>query len=249
MSHQHINTGCPFCALSAGAKSLLGLVLEYVAADQQVPSQARLAELMGVQRRTIERWVRQLRESGLVETLPRHVGIDLPIGFDREGADLPTQSDREIGRLPIGMSREIDLPTQNDREQHGALSGQTRLPIGFDREIAHGGGDHVSRIDSTPKHPTRSPRTAVLVSTDTGRYLVTEGFSVTKAVQFEKLPLDQVRADYQRRREMGQKHGAIVRAWENVPPAASIVAATHNGPFTSATVAAFRAEMGYTDGD
>lgn len=49
--------------------------------------------------------------------------------------------------------------------------------------------------------------------------MVAEGFSLSKAHQHQNLPLAPAQADYQRRRQLGQGHGAIALAWEVAPPA------------------------------
>lgn len=54
--------------------------------------------------------------------------------------------------------------------------------------------------------------------------MVAEGFSLTKAHQHQHLPLKAAQADYQRRRQLGQRHGAIATAWEVAPPAGDLAA-------------------------
>jgi len=79
--------------------------------------------------------------------------------------------------------------------------------------------DHDSGIDPPPTTPARRKISPAEITGETGRWMVLEGFSLVKAFEHQNLPLKPAQADYQRRRQLGQRHGAIADAWAVVPPA------------------------------
>lgn len=71
--------------------------------------------------------------------------------------------------------------------------------------------------------------------------MVAEGFSRKAAHRHRTLDLVVAQADYRRRRDLGQGHGAIVEAWDLAPPLAP-AADPQRAPLISSADAARRAQ-------
>jgi Mn-dependent DtxR family transcriptional regulator len=204
-----------FGRVSEGAGQLLQLILDYITADRCVPSQSQLAELLNVQKRTIERWVRELRQADLLHSEERKRGsYSLQCHPDTIGRSIGRSADPTIGRHYIICrlcDRQIDR--QDDRRP---MRKTDESADRICRSSAHGGGGDLSSLEerSTTPQPPKRPE----VLTETGRFLVREGFSRASAARFQHLALDLVRADVARRRASGAGCGAIVLAWEVEPP-------------------------------
>lgn len=222
-----------------GALELLQVILDHVAHEQPVPTHVELAERLNVTQRTIERWIRQLREANMLHVAGRKRPHYMPrIGKDRErsvkgsGKGALTDLSRSFPDLyrscPFCGSGRHETPLTDSNRSHG------------------GGGESLSRDDSTTTRRGPPPE----VYTETGRFLVEKGFSRRRAAQFQHIPLDVAEADIRRRRDMGQGNGAIVLAWDVSPPSAtSVTAARSAGPIDVQRLKAEYGDLFATDSD
>lgn len=76
-----------------------------------------------------------------------------------------------------------------------------------------------------------------------------EGFSLPASVELQHLDLAACKADYRRRRDMAQEHGAIVNAWRVEPPAPAPAAGAgiYAGPYDAGEIKRIRGMLGYED--
>lgn len=232
--------------LTHSARILAGAILIHQKNGRQ-PKQVQLAADLGVDIRSISRWIAELKQAKILTTprckrrnvyrfrKPRNARIhDQPIA-DRLIVD---QSD--VDQLIV------DQPVYHPDGHNmapGSRKGQ-RKPPGDTQALHGGGGAHDLSTDRDPPTPppARSARriTPQDITTDTGRWMVKEAFSLAKAFQFQHLPLRACQLDYERRRGLGQGHGAIAQAWEVEPPSSSPIdladtsSSTNDAPYVPA---------------
>jgi hypothetical protein len=188
------------------ALELLQVILDYVAADRPVPPQSELATQLGVTKRTIERWIQQLRVASLLRVSGRNQPRYRPIGYDRLGSVT-------IGNVS-GSNRSLPIVTDPNRSCPFCSSPRPKPPL-TDPNRSLVVVDHDPNLESTTTNPTRAKTKAY---TETGRYLLKKGFNPTTALRWQHLPLSVVAADVERRWSEGARHGAIALTWEACPP-------------------------------
>ncbi len=214
--HTAIPDWAPLCTQLSFEARLLIITTLVLQRAKQPPTRRQLAYALRVDERSIYRWLEEIAAAGASST--RRLGRRQIIVFRQ-----PT-TDRRI------TDRTISDPTISDPtirytldrvKPHSALdSHESAIP---DRTISDprggGGGIDSTQLDSPPT--TNPPRkiSPHEITTPTGRWMVAEGFSLAKAHQHQSLPLAPAQADYQRRRQLGQQHGAIAQAWSVSPPA------------------------------
>lgn len=247
--------------ISIGARHMAHLLI-LLGKGGDYPTQTELASVMGVERRSIARWADELRDAGHLSTrkhgrrtllqLHRSTGIcDLRITYRGRICD-PQISDHDHGlrdhRSRDHISRNRVRPPKTLLEAVEGLLGDE--PICDPLHGGGGGDDSQVRDSPTPTAAdlkTCKPSIADL-RTETGRWMVKEGFSLTAAIELQGLDLASAQADYGRRRQMGQQHGAIVIAWRVEAPAGAGQVASA-GPWSAEEFAAFRSAMGYAEED
>jgi DNA-binding transcriptional ArsR family regulator len=186
------------------------------------PSKDEIAESLGVTPRTIQRWLAELRDAGMLsyqlvgkrrmyvfhDQAIRDSPITDPHGIsDRMTITDPAVSDRAIIHEPARAVSIHGTPTSiNVRSDEIRIS-----------DPSGSGGSSESPTDS--ELPTTEPRTSTKVlpesiETETGRWLVKIGFNIASAYRFQGLPLKVAQADVARRRDLGQGNGAIINAWK-----------------------------------
>ena len=212
--HTSIPDWVPFCrAISPEARNLIAATL-VLQRQRDQPTRGDLAHALGVDERTIYRWLSEIQSAGAM-TIHR-LGRRRDISFHRPIPDhMITDhmiTDHVISDRPI-------------RYTHDRVSGdsaleslETAIPDRTISDRAVGGGGSCLEIDSPTNHQRRAKISPHEISTDTGRWLVAEGFSRRRAHQFQDLPLAAAQADYQRLRQLGKRHGGIVETWEISPP-------------------------------
>ncbi len=197
-----------------GASELLSIILEYLTADRAVPPQRELARILGVQPRTIERWVKELREKNYVHSRQGKKGLNFrSCHVDTIGSWIGSSEPNYRSKLPIVSFRHDRKLDRSRTPQTPETSDPTSDPR------AMGGGilsNHADSVETpTPPTPPRLPQTG------TGRWLVGMGFWPSVAAELEAgplagIPYETVRADYERLCDMGKRHGAIVQHWRAV---------------------------------
>lgn len=199
-----------------------------------LPPRPELAKRCGVDPRTIARWLDELREKGAITT--RLVGRRLCFRFNttHDTWDHDPMSHDPMSHDPMchgsGESNHRDLPHQESKKATNHDTWDHDSPVG-------GGGGSDSQDKDPP--PTTNARetvkkiTAADITTTTGRWMVKEGFNIRTAHRLQHLPLNPCIDDFERRWNLGQRHGAIALAWEVEPPAAAAPApAPSVGPWT-----------------
>lgn len=177
------------------------------------PTRLQLAELLGVDQRTIYRWLAELDDAGAID---RRRGSIL---FRSPQPDR-TITDRMITDRTI-TDHAIRFTRSSESKRMPAARHKTPQPDRTISDPSHGGGGG-SMFGDSESPPTTEPRRRIVpadITGATGRWMVAEGFSLAKAHQHQSLALGPAQADYQRRRQLGQRHGAIALAWEVSPPA------------------------------
>ncbi len=221
-----------------------------------LPTRDDLAEAMGVEVRTIDRWLADLRSFGMLRT--NQAGRrNFFILTDSDSTSTPDPCDQRSMRSAIHAISDpcdqgLDEKSEQFLEQQEGLNGQFS-----EKSIADppggGGGSCSNEIDPPPTTAPRRKISPREIIGDTGKWMVAEGFSLTKAHQHQHLPLKAAQADYQRRRQLGQRHGAIADAWEVSPPAGAPELAPLEpsaGPFSfSEQERAHYRAMGFKFGD
>lgn len=191
------------------------------------PTKDEIAEVLGVTPRTVQRWLAELGTAGVMSF--QLVGRRRMYVF-HEPCTIsdPAITDPAIrDRMRSGDRRITDRWYSQDRRSGSAIhGGSTRMngdssenPI-TDRSGGGGDHDHVgdSKLPQT-NAATGAKATPDAIQTETGRWLVRMGFNITSAARFQSIPLAIAQRDYERRRELGQRNGAIVQAWAVEHPA------------------------------
>lgn len=216
------------------------------------PTQDDIAEALEVERRTVQRWLAECRDAGILSY--RLIGrrrmyvFHEPLGSPDPTVDDPTvgdrmrSGDRTVGDRAIVHDSPIEAPSLRQHRQVKRLLRQN--PIS---DRAGGGGDHDSPGESN--QPTNPPlrSTKVLptqITTDTGRWMVKTGFNIVSAYRFQSIPLDVAQADYARRRDLGQQHGAIINAWRVELPQHDALHGDFGPQFGSDRIAALNSKYG-----
>lgn len=193
---------CPMCQLPSGARQLLALILEYVESDIPTPSHAQLALALGVERRTIQRWARQLRDSGLADSSQGRVGI-IPLV---ENTQHPIENVACSPQHPIEnvacdhdhIRSKMSHVAPNIRSKMSHVGSPDRIAtpseINIRSKMSHvrsvgGGGDHDLSSDPPPP-PTHQPKTAQPCETRLGRFLAANGIVAARLFDREELDAD-----------------------------------------------------------
>jgi hypothetical protein len=118
--------------------------------------------------------------------------------------------------------------------------------------LAHGGGGGIWLEDSDPpsteqRHTKTGKPSIADLRTETGRWMLRSGFSLTASIELQGLELQACQDDYRRRLDLGQQHGAIVNAWRVEPPAGGQLAGPSPGPWDAAEFQRVRRMLGYED--
>jgi hypothetical protein len=195
------------------------------------PTRAEIAEALSVDERTVQRWLAELRSAGILTE--RRVGrrnlcvfVDPSMGDTCDQVIVGSGDPRDqviVGSPDPTITHDTPDQHQFSNRQDAENSDKSEISIGDPRG---GGGGHDSQIESKPPTPTpRAARTKVRpeeITGDTGKWMVEQGFSLAMAHKHQDLPLAVAQADYHRRQQFGQRHGAIAQAWEVSPPAAPV---------------------------
>jgi hypothetical protein len=214
--HTAIPDWVPFChQLGPEARNLITATL-VLQKRGHPPTRLELAQALRVDRRSIYRWLEEIASAGAMSN--RRVGRRRLTVFHKPKGDRAI-TDRPITDRPI-TDRPITL-RDSDSSEHVRL-GSHETPIGDQAITDRAGGGGGSVLEDSDPPPATAPRRKISpheITGETGRWMVAEGFSLTKAHQHQSLPLAPAQADYQRRKQLGQGHGAIALAWEVAPPA------------------------------
>jgi hypothetical protein len=130
-------------------------------------------------------------------------------------------SDSTITDSDAGVQTSDSTITRIDRGvRNGEILARPDASNGHRRESHGGGGSHDS-LERDPPTTTPAPRRKIRpaeITTATGRWMVQKGFGLDRAYKCQHLPLADCQADFERRWELGQRHGAIGDAWLVAPP-------------------------------
>jgi len=221
--HTAIPDWAPLCTQLSVEARLLIIATTVLQKARQPPTRRQLAHALRVDERSIYRWLEEIAAAGALST--RRAGRRQLIVFRQPTTDQAitdrTISDQAITDRTIRYTRSSVEP-RTALERH-----KPAIPDQAISDPSGGGGDPCSiELDSPPT--TTAPRkiSPSEITTDTGRWMVAQGFSLTKAYQHQLLPLAPTQADFQRRRQLGQQHGAIALAWDVAPPAGESSAPT-----------------------
>lgn len=220
------------------------------------PTQAQLADLLGADRRSITRWGEELIAAGHAtmvragrrSLLQLHAAptCDSPVAYrtwdsgvrnSNHGLyDLRSLSPICRKRVRRRLALYDALERIEQRQQYGTH--------------AHGGGGgHDQGIDPPPPEPSGYTKTGKPtigdLRTATGRWMLAEGFSLAASVELQAIDLAAAKADYSRRRNLGQNFGAIVTAWRVEAPAAGSAGSAGSGPWDAAEIQRVRDMLGY----
>jgi DNA-binding transcriptional ArsR family regulator len=220
--HTAIPDWLPFRSDITAEARTLALAILVLSKGPLPPAIPEIAERMGVDERTVYRWLNELRSRGALTTelIGRRNFYRFHATPDR--GDQVTHGSGDRGDQVTHGSGDPCVrdtppnPNQFPTQQNAVNSDFSQNPI---TDRAGGGGGHVFRDSDSP--PTTAARRKISpheITAPAGRWMVAEGFSLTKAHQHQHLPLAPAQADYQRRRQLGQGHGAIALAWEVAPP-------------------------------
>jgi DNA-binding transcriptional ArsR family regulator len=220
--HTAIPDWVPFCVqIGTEARNLITATL-ILQKRGHPPTRRELAEALSVDERSIYRWLEEITNAGAMSK--RRAGRRRLNVFHRPKPDQAITDRLITDRLITDQA--IRFRDSDESEHACQQSHKSPIPDQAISDPSGGGGDHDS-IEVDPP-PTTAPRPKISpseITGDTGRWMVAEGFSLTKAHQHQGLPLAPAQADYQRRRQLGQGHGAIALAWEVAPPAGDLATA------------------------
>jgi len=185
------------------------------------PTKDEIADVLGVETRTISRWLRELREAGCLDyslvgkrrfyVFHEPPTINDPAINDRSDNDHMESPDHRIidrWRKRTGTSQ----PATHAQPDHmNADSGAVSIS---DPPSGSGGLESTESQELPTTSATRPPRVLPEhITTETGKWLMKVGFNIRYAYQFQAMSLPVAQADYHRRRELGQGNGAIIQAW------------------------------------
>lgn len=222
--HTAIPDWIPFRSDITAEARTLALAILVLSKGPLPPAIPEIAERMSVDERTVYRWLNELRGRGVLTT--ELIGRRNFYRFHESTPDrldhLTHGSGDRGDQVTHGSGdpcvRDDPLnPNQFSGQQEAANSGFSQNPIS---DPSGGGGGSDSEDEDPP--PTTAARRKISpseITGATGRWMVAEGFGISKAHHFQDLPLAPAQADYQRRRQLGQGFGAIALAWEVAPPA------------------------------
>lgn len=186
------------------------------------PTKEEIADVLGVTPRTIQRWLAELRDAGMLSY--QLVGKRRMYVFhDHAITDTAITDPHGISdRMTITDPRVYDRAIMHDPPRAEANHGMPTTINGDSEQIritdrSGSGGSLDLPTDSDLPTTTPRNRTKVLpesIETDTGRWLVKIGFNIASAYRFQSIPLKIAQADVSRRRDLGQQNGAIINAWK-----------------------------------
>ena len=215
------------------------------------PTREEIAELLGVDVRTVDGRLKLLRDSGFL-VLGKAGRRNLyrlrnPAG-SLIACDQRSHAISDHMRSAITCDQVSDLSVKPSLSRQDEPEGDLSPKSIPDRDSVVGGGSDSSEKDSPTTNPPRRKISTDELTTATGRWLLREGFNIAVAVELQHLPLKACQEDYHRRRHMGQQHGAIVTAWRVEPPAGeSSSAPAGAGPFRPEDFERLRRELGYEE--
>jgi DNA-binding transcriptional ArsR family regulator len=199
----------------------MAMVIIVLSKRPMPPTKEEIAEQLGVNPRTISRWLAELRAAQVVSY--QQVGKRrLYVFHDPMTIIDPTIIDpRAIDPHAIidrGINDRGDMETAPLRAQSSGSStaqkGRTFRQRISDRSGGGGDPNHAAaqiQPDTNPRSSTKVLPSQI--TTDTGRWMIREGFNIASAYRFQHMPLEAAQADYSRRRDLGQHHGAVINAW------------------------------------
>jgi len=238
--HTAIPDWLPFRSDITAEARTLALAILVLSKGPLPPAIPEIAERMGVDERTVYRWLNELRGQGVLTT--ELIGRrnfyrfheSTPDRLDHLTHGSGDRGDQVTHGSPDPCVRgTTPNPNHFSCQQNAENSDFSRNPIS-DPSGGGGGSPFSAEKDPPPATPRRkiSPHE---ITGATGKWMVAEGFSLAKAHQYQYLPLGPAQADYQRRRQLSQGHGAIALAWEVAPPTGNSQAAPlepFSGEFT-----------------
>jgi DNA-binding transcriptional ArsR family regulator len=155
-------------SLSDGPRSLLQLILDYVAADIKVPQRSELAQKFGVDVRTIDRWLRQLRDYHL---------LAVPWKEQRRNVYVPFVRDRKHNDQRSMIADHCEAKNY-DQRSHPKTPLERQIKTRSAILSSGGGGVHDSDHGSPPITEQREkPKPC---STKLGKFLAANGFGVAR---------------------------------------------------------------------
>lgn len=194
------------------------------------PSHRTLAALLGTARNTVKVGLDNLIAAGLVTVAERSIP-----GRDERTTNEYTLLPMSHRKRENGVRGGSNIEPKEDsmNKTHGTID-PPPTPSAKPMPIGGGGGGSVSESTWEP--------------TETSAWMQEEGFSKKAQQDLRSLDLAAARADFSRRRALGQGIGAIVTAWRDKPPTAR--AAEHNpmdGPWAPSDFARVRAMLGIAE--
>lgn len=195
---------------SVGARALAEIIYLHIEADSPVPSQRELADRLGVTKRTIARWVSELRQANMLDLRTEYIRTPKITGDDR-----------------VAMTRSGMMIAGSSGVIHPASIGPERANGRDSRVRALGGGGNPDQVGTPP--PKAAGPVYTVPITEVGIWLSQAGVYPAVAARLESgrlagVNLDLVQADMARLTEKGKGLGAIVRHWEahGIPDAAAL---------------------------
>lgn len=209
--------------VGVGARALCAVLLAYAENDRPIPTHRELSRMLGVDIRTIARYLAQLRDNNLLELRTEYVRESVVRGDDRV---ILTRS----GALTHVSGGMISHLTALQRGESAVPHARMRI----------GGGGVLSGSGSPP--PESDAHARMAPASDVGMWLVALGVYPAVAAHLESgllagHSLADVQADADRLAALGKGVGAMVAHWRVRGIAAAAAAA--RGPL-DATIAAIR---------
>lgn len=191
--------------------------------NREAPTREELAHWLGANERSISRWLSELRAAGVMRVVRVYRRNEYIFSAPIQTVAQTFEETRRSGIARSGIVRSgiaLSPITLNRVNGIGALlADETRMG---DRPVTHasgGGGDHDSDHDSPPPESARRRKIRPdEITTETGRWMVAQGFGLAAAYRHQGLDLDKARSDYDRRIGLGQRLGAINLAWNVAAP-------------------------------
>jgi len=214
--HTAIPDWLPRCSLVSPEARFMAVTILVLSKAPMPPTRAEIAESMGVDIRTVQRWLGELRSAGLLSE--HQVGRRVLCVFERPMDDRGVMGDR-------GVTRHTDHPTHGSPDtrithdpQHGdQLSEHQTAPNGafFENSIGDPpvgvvGVQHDPLID--PTAATRAP-----LKTALGRWLKQAGMNAARDFDSEDLDFETYRRWVLDKRDRGWDWRQIVSTLREAP--------------------------------
>jgi hypothetical protein len=225
--HTAVPDWVPFCRqIGIEARNLIIATL-VMQKRGSPPTRRELAEVLNTDERSIYRWLQEITSAGAMSTRRagrRRVNVFHQPKPDQAITDRLITDQAITDRLITDQAisdRLIRFRHLDESEHACQQSHEPAIPDQAISDRAGGGGGSSFSAEKDPPPTTTAPRRKISpadITGETGKWMVTEVFSLEKAYLFQHLPLAAAQADYQRRRQLGQRQGGIALAWEISPP-------------------------------